>query len=231
MSYPGDALSLADGPSHGRDQRAPTGAGAPVGLPQEDLLRARFYEVLALLLAAPPGAHLLDRLAGLEGDDATPLGSALADLASLAAITSSDQAAREYHDLFIGVTRGELVPYASYYMTGSLQGPVLADLRDELTRLGIARRPEVAEPEDSLASVCEIMRALIEGAFGPPADLAEQHQFFRRYLAPWAPRLFADLETARAARFYRAVGALGRIFIDIEREALDLGAPQAGAAG
>jgi hypothetical protein len=35
-------------------------------------------------------------------------------------------------------------------------------------------------------------------------------------------RLFSDMETAENARFYRAVGALGRLFIEIEAEAFTI---------
>ena len=46
--------------------------------------------------------------------------------------------------------------------------------------------------------------------------------FFARHLRPWAARLFADLEAAEAARFYRAVGTLGRVAVEIEAAAADL---------
>jgi TorA maturation chaperone TorD len=43
---------------------------------------------------------------------------------------------------------------------------------------------------------------------------------FERHLQPWAARFFADLEVADNARFYRHVGAIGRMFMQIEKEAL-----------
>jgi TorA maturation chaperone TorD len=45
---------------------------------------------------------------------------------------------------------------------------------------------------------------------------------FEAHLAPWVGRFFADLERADAADFYRPVGALGRVFVEIESEALAL---------
>jgi TorA maturation chaperone TorD len=53
-------------------------------------------------------------------------------------------------------------------------------------------------------------------------DAAAERRFFERHLKPWAGRFFADLETAQSARFYRAVGRLGRAFMDIETEAFAL---------
>jgi TorA maturation chaperone TorD len=41
-------------------------------------------------------------------------------------------------------------------------------------------------------------------------------------MGPWIRRFFTDLENAQAADFYRWLGALGRIFTDIETEAFEL---------
>ncbi|MDW8443308.1 MAG: DUF3306 domain-containing protein [Acetobacteraceae bacterium] len=127
---------------------------------------------------------------------------------------------REFFDLFIGVGRGELLPYASYYLTGFLHERPLARLRGDLARLGVARAEGVAEPEDHIATLCEVMAGLIDGTF--PAPAGEDGRFFERHLRPWAERFFADLEGAKAARFYRAVGTLGGRFVAIETEALAL---------
>ena len=47
-------------------------------------------------------------------------------------------------------------------------------------------------------------------------------QLFEKHLAPWIGRFFADLERAEAADFYRRVGTLGRVFMEIETEAFAL---------
>jgi TorA maturation chaperone TorD len=41
-------------------------------------------------------------------------------------------------------------------------------------------------------------------------------------MAPWIMRFFVDLESAQAADFYRRLGALGRVFMNIETEAFEL---------
>jgi TorA maturation chaperone TorD len=66
------------------------------------------------------------------------------------------------------------------------------------------------------------MCGLIVGAFGDPADLAKQKRFFDTHVAPWAGRFFGDLESAPAARFYKRIAVLGRIFLAIEREGFEL---------
>ena len=189
-----------------------------------DLNRAHLYRLLAALLARPPEAPLLTLLAGLEGDPALPrgtgLGEALAALSRAAAGADPRGAEREYTRLFIGVQRGELVPYASYYLTGFLQDRPLVAVRQDMARLGIAREPGVCEPEDHAAALLEMMAGLADGSLGAPRG--EQQGFFARHLDPWMGRLFRDLERAEGAVLYRPVGTLGRVFIEIEAGAFAL---------
>ena len=101
---------------------------------QEDILRAHVYDLLGALLREAPTSQTLQQLAGLSGDD-TPLGSAIVSLSKVARQARADQAKREFHDLFVGLGRGELLPYASYYMTGFLNEKPLANLRRDMMRL------------------------------------------------------------------------------------------------
>ncbi len=187
----------------------------------EDLARAHQYQLLARFLAAPPDAELLDLAATFEGDE-SDLGQALRTLASLAARVTPAAAADEYHELFIGLGRGELLPYASYYLTGFLNDRPLAKLRVDMQRLGIARAEEVKEPEDHIAALCEMMAGLITGAFGVRMDLPGQKAFFDAHLGPWAEQFFEDLEGAKSAALYSPIGRLGRVFMGIERTAFQM---------
>lgn len=188
---------------------------------EEDELRARFYRLLAHLLSRPADAVMLENLADLGGDG-SDMGKALGALAVAAAATTPEQAEDDYNRLFIGMTRGELVPYASYYITGFLNEKPLADLRGDMARLGIARAEGVSEPEDHVASVADMMAGMILGEFGAPSPLCDQREFFNRHVASWADRFFTDLEGAQGADLYRSAGAVGRIFMAIEREAFSM---------
>jgi TorA maturation chaperone TorD len=179
-------------------------------------LRAQEYALLASLLAGRPSRELLARLARLSGDR-SPLGQSHGALAEAARAADPDGLEREFFDLFVGIGRGELLPYASYYLSGFLYERPLALLRRDLETIGVERAEDEVEPEDHVAILCEIMAGLADGRF--PADAETQRRFFERHLKPWARRFFADLETAPSARFYRAVGALGRTFLTIEAEA------------
>ena len=190
---------------------------------EEDVLRASMYDLLAALLAKAPDRELIDRISGLEGDDGE-LGRAVVALSRLARATTEPAAEREFNQLFIGVARGELLPYASFYMTGFLNEKPLAVLRKDMARRAIERAPNVFEPEDNIASVCEMMAGLILGRFGAPETLSGQKDFFSAHISPWAGHFFADLEAAKGSVFYAPVGAIGRAFVEIEREAFRMGA-------
>jgi TorA maturation chaperone TorD len=190
--------------------------GTTGDIDEVDAARAREYALLSVVLARAPNANLLHRLAQIEGD-ASPLGVAHAALSQAARGTSEERVTREFFELFIGLGRGECLPYGSYYLTGFLHERPLARLRQDLIRLGIERAPGQAEPEDHAAILCEIMAGL--AGQGLPAPPGADRDVFEAHLAPWMARFFADLERAQGAVFYRSVGTLGRVFMQIESEA------------
>lgn len=144
---------------------------------QEDRLRADLYNYLGVMLAGPPDQMLLDQTAGLEGDD-TPLGQAIQGLARVAKVSKPKSVSTEFNALFIGLGRGELLPYASYYLTGFLNEKPLANLRRTMASLGMTRAKDVFEPEDNIASLMEMMAGMIVGRFGRVATLDQQQQIF-----------------------------------------------------
>ncbi|MFQ5773290.1 MAG: molecular chaperone [Kiloniellaceae bacterium] len=196
---------------------------AEFDIAEEDRLRAHWYALVARLLSAPPEEATLAFVRGLRGDE-TELGRGVQALAAAARGATPGTAEEEYFDLFIGVGQGELLPFASYYLTGFLNEKPLARLRGDMAELGITRADEVKEPEDHIASLCEMMAGMITGAFGAPVDLARQQQFFDRHVGCWAPRFFEDLEAARSAALYMPVGTIGRRFMAIETQAFEMAA-------
>lgn len=194
--------------------------GAPE--PQTDPIeaaRAGEYLLLAALLRRAPTQALLTELAQLRGDG-TPLGLAHLALADAAAATTPQQSGDEYFALFVGIGRGELLPYASYYLTGFLHERPLARLREDLARLGIERAEGNFDPEDHLGLMFEVMGGLASGTF--PGGLEAQETFFRRHIRDWAARFFADLARSEQARFYRHVAAVGSAYLAIETAAFEI---------
>ena len=189
---------------------------------QDQLMRAGVYEILANLLAREPASSLLAALAGLDEVETSDGQMAMAweMLRQGSAKTSVGEVKDEYFNLFLGVGRGELVPFGSWYMTGFLMEKPVAVLRGELATLGIERQEGIVESEDHIAALCESMAIIIRSSYEIP--LATQQQFFNDHLEPWVGRFFNDMQNAKAAHFYRSVGFFGESFFDFERQLLDM---------
>jgi TorA maturation chaperone TorD len=187
----------------------------------DDAARGEMYRFVATMLSAAPSQDLIDGTASLMGDR-SPLGQAITALAETARPARAATVEREFFQLFIGVGRGELLPYASFYQTGFLNERPLAEVRGDLARLGIARAEGRFEPEDHIALLFEVMADLASGAVA--ADAQVQADFFARHIAPWAAQFFDDLAIAPSASFYRAVAEVGRLLVDIEARAFSLAA-------
>ncbi|WP_300519834.1 molecular chaperone TorD family protein [Aliiroseovarius sp.] len=198
-------------------------AAEDITIVEEDRLRADLYNFLGLLLAGPPDEGTLTMTAGLSGDD-TPLGTAINALVRIARLTKPAGVESEFNKLFIGLGRGELLPYASYYLTGFLNEKPLAQLRRDMAARGLTRAENAYEPEDNIASLMEMMGAMIVGRFGQAQDVADQKNFFNTHIGPWAGHFFTDLEAAKNSVFYAAVGQVGRVFMEIEAEGFRMSA-------
>ncbi len=195
-----------------------TSAAAAAPDVEMDQLRAGTWNLLGSLLGGAPDEKILGllRAAGQPTDaGGDALAEAWTDLRRAAEAARPDALAREYQDLFIGLGSGEVIPYASWYQTGSLMEKPLLDLRRELRALGVERQAGVNEPEDHAAAVCEVMALVIADA-AVSADW--QKDFHDDHVAPWMNDLFRDIREAPSAEFYQAVGALGGAFMDFERD-------------
>ncbi len=185
-----------------------------------DIARARIYRLLGTLLISPPQKELISRIKTIDSAEnqlAAPMAAAWHALRDASVnIGDIESLNPEFHNLFIGVGRGELVPYASWYVSGLLLGKPLATLRRSLAELGIERKADISEPEDHIAALCEVMSMLIlergENSF------THQNLFFSQYLKSWAGEFFNDLQHAPSARFYKAVGKFGIRFIEMEKQ-------------
>ncbi|HIF9332940.1 TPA: TorD/DmsD family molecular chaperone [Photobacterium damselae] len=184
---------------------------------QDAILRIEIYNLLAHFLRQSPSQDVLDWLADLDVEGTNdPHQSSMAaawPLLKLAAQKATPIAvAEEYQDLFIGIGRGDVVPYGSWYLTGSLMEMPLAHLRSALKQLGYERNESVKEPEDHIAALLEVMAMLVEGG-----DEHLQRTFFNRHLAPWCEKVSTDIKTAKSAVFYTAVGELALQFLTVEK--------------
>lgn len=211
-------------PSIHSEQASPARSAVPA-------FRSTSWLILAGLLRHTPDRGLLDKAAGMAvtagGSDEGALGAAWSALANAAETVEFGPLDDEFHDLFIGIGRGELVPYASWYRTGFLMDRPLVALRRDLTLLGFERQTRVSEPEDHAAAIAEVMSLLADPQEGQ--DDSTQRLFFSEHVDSWMPDFFADLQTAKSADFYRVVGRLGAAFVEFERGWLGAEAPRGAA--
>lgn len=186
----------------------------------EEDLRADLYRLICAYLTETVKKEGLQHAAQLSGDE-SPLGQAISKFAKAAAATDEATADDDFHELFIGLGRGVLIPFASYYLTGFLHEKPLARLRQDMAALGIERDPSVKEPEDHIAGVLEIMAGLVDGSLVGPIDLERQRKFFETHVVSWAPYFFKDLAEMQQSPFYAALGGIGVEFMEIEKRAFE----------
>lgn len=190
----------------------------PTELQEEQALRADIYALLAALFRQPPSAELLSWLSELElepsGQPALDQGWQFVRLA--ARQTQVAKVEQEYVNVFIGIGQGEVTPYASWYLTGSLMEAPLIELRRDLRLLGFERDATYKEPEDHIAALLELMSyLLLQGT-----SRQRQATFFYRHLASWMLPFCADVQKAPSAVFYQAVGSLAQAFLAQEQALL-----------
>jgi TorA maturation chaperone TorD len=198
----------------------------PRSISAEDQVRADFYALLASLFYRAPDDRLLQAIViasepSAEASD--ELLQAWRALAQASAVVSREALGDEYESVFIGVGRAPVLLYGSYYMAGFMMEKPLAALRDDLAVLGFARHADSHEPEDHLAALCDVMRALIIGGLTEaPVDIDVQKQFFSKHIQPWAGKCCDAIQAFDKSNYYRRVAAFARVFFAIETEAFEI---------
>jgi TorA maturation chaperone TorD len=199
---------------------------APRVIAPEDQVRADFYALLANLFARAPEDRLLQAIVIATEPTAVSAGEltkAWRALADASAVVTHDALIEEYDTVFVGVGRPPVMLYGSYYLAGFMMEKPLAELRTDLAKRGFARAADVREPEDHIAALCDVMRALILGDLASaPASVDEQKSFFARHMQPWVGKCCAAIAANEKANYYRRVANFAAAFFEIESEAFDL---------
>lgn len=189
----------------------------------EDWARADFYGLLSQLFSGNVTDEFLAKFREIDRatlDITTPLGFEFSELLRVVAQFDAKKINQEFVDNFIGVGRPEVMLYGSYYMSGFLNEKPLVLLRDDLAKFGLTRDEAMVETEDHIAFLCEVMRYLIL-ADDPPVAFAEQRAFFHAHLATWYNQMADEIEAATNTDFYKTVGRLARVFLDVETQSFD----------
>jgi TorA maturation chaperone TorD len=199
-----------------------------VALDDEDNARAHVYALLSNLFYAPPSKEFLHIIATgsviCNDEPVSDFCRAWRALQQAAAQADAEAVKDEFDAAFIGTGRQPVMLYGSFYEAGFLHEKPLALLREDLTKMRIARRGDRHESEDHVSALCDVMRFLIVGdAQTPPAALGTQRDFFRRHIQPWNAQLSSAVIGANQTRFYKHVAQLLRDFFAIENTAFDMG--------
>lgn len=192
----------------------------------EELQRAELYGLLARLWFAPPDEALQQAFAVAVTQAPVP-GSFLEEpwQQLVAALRDVPPAAaqREFDALFVGTGKADVLPYASYQITGSLNERPLVEVRRDVAALGLASAAPEGETEDHVAFVLEVMRWLIAGDDVAVCNLEQQRRFFRAHVQPWVAQPLCDLvENHPRARLYAALARFTRAFVEVETQAFDM---------
>lgn len=176
--------------------------------------RAGAYALLASLLRKTPDDTVLQQASALKDipNDGSELSVAMSMLGLAASHSLGSDLDDEYHALFIGIGRGEIVPYGSWYLTGFLMEKTLGQLRHDLDLLGYQRDESIKEPEDHIAALCEVMSMMIQ----EQRPTSVQITFYKQHMSKWAKRFFEDLLNCTSAQFYQSVARFGLAFIAFE---------------
>ena len=206
---------------------APMSAAQPVRFVRaqapEDAARADLYALLARLFYAGPDATVLAAIAGADALIAkvdAPLSRAWRDFQAASRSVDAQQACDEYVSLFVGVGKSPISIYASHYLSENYKELTLVHVRDELERLGLARKAAATEPEDHLAALLDVMQHLVRRSEN---ELLTQSAFFNSYLKPWYERFCSATEAAPAAAYYASVTRLMKCYFAIEVEVFEWG--------
>lgn len=198
---------------------------APSRALDEEIARAELYGLLAHLFYAPPGPDLLAQLR-VAVTQAPDSGAFLEEpwraLVAAARRLSDAEIADEFDALFGGVGKPEVFVYGSWYQSGFLNEKPLAQLRSDLAALGLQRPEQVAETEDHVASVFEVMRYLIAGDDVAICNLTQQATFFSHHVQTWLPQLCQQLQQSGRADFYKHLADLTAAFVSVEAQGFDL---------
>lgn len=195
----------------------------------EDQVRADFYALLAHLLSRAPDDRVLQSIVITQeptDEASTELTKAWRALSAASAVVTHDALVDEYETVFVGVGRPPVILYGSFYIAGFMMEKPLAELRDDLAKMGFSRNAEVRESEDHLAAVSDVMRALILGVMGSgtdaPAEIAAQKVFFEKHLKPWVFKCCTAIQVYEKSNYYKRVAKFAEQFFAMEAEAFEM---------
>jgi len=139
----------------------------------------------------------------------------------------------EFVELFLGPQKPEIMPYESFYFTGTVFQAPLASVKGFMKEVGLEKNEgELPEPEDTLGFELEIMNWLIskqnicKDSKDEKMWLDYQESFLKKHLLVWGPSCGEDIKSSSKANFYKGVGMLLKGFLEIEKDLFQNRSPE-----
>lgn len=191
----------------------------------EELARANIYGLIARLFYTAPDQQLLGELLHApeasnapgaqtaRGKECAQAWRAIVDAAGSAYPV---QLENEHTELFAAPGKTPVTPYLMHYVMRYESETPLVALRSQFASWGLARREGVAEPEDHVSAMCEVMRFSIAMQ---QRTLQEQKAFFEAFLYAGAIGFCNAVTASSNAHFYRHVARFANAFFELEHDA------------
>jgi TorA maturation chaperone TorD len=186
-------------------------------------IRLRLIDLVKSFFVDKPDAELISRWRGtfsaLSKEQISPLlDKAVRDLNRQLGDKNLEDIQEEHYQLFVdpfGDHNINLI--ASHYFDGRNYGETLITLRQICVDAGIAKNDTVADPEDSLPILFDLLGTLIEMEKEGVDTGSYQQQLVQVYLIPLLGELQPVFEQNQAADFYRGIISFVIGYLDLEK--------------
>ncbi len=204
----------------------------------EDNARANLYALISRLFAGAPDTALIKAIASspplATEDDGAALPQAWSRLIAASSVIDEEAARDEFEALFGGVGKALVNLHASHHLVGYMMETPLAEVRESLKKLGIARLDTQSVVEDHISALCEVMRLLIVGTSDThanatsgstlaPQSVTVQREFFEAHLFTWTEKLSSTIAKQSLANYYAVIAQLASAFMAVEQESFRIG--------
>lgn len=126
----------------------------------------------------------------------------------------------EYYSLFVDpFNENQINLSASFHLDGRAYGNTLVELRSFLAGTDLVKKKDVAEEEDSLVVLLDILIGLIDGEKEMDTDKAQrlQSELLDNYLIPFSSRFKEACEKNDTADFYKACAHFFCGYLELEK--------------
>lgn len=186
-------------------------------------IRLRLIDLIKSFFIDKPDAELISRWRGtfsaLSKEQISPsLDQAVRNLSRQLGDKSLEAIQEEYYELFVnpfGENNINLI--ASHYFDGRNYGETLVSIRDIFVHTGITKNQTVADPEDTLPILFDLLGTLIEMEKEDEDTSAYQHKLIHGFLIPFLAKLKPVFDQNQAADFYRDVIGFITGYLDLEK--------------